>query len=388
MCGQRPQAYRTVILNKKVNFALPIIIRLIYLSWSYYTCSPQITRKTKGGENLTIIYTILIFGLIIFVHELGHFVVAKLSKVTVKEFSLGMGPAILKFRPKETLYALRLFPIGGYVAMEGEDEDSPDDNAFNKKSVPKRIAICIAGATMNLLLGFAIIGMTLIGSDSFGTTTVAKFNENATTSESGLMEGDKILKANNSPIFIDKDIIFEVVRDDNGIMDIQVLREGEKVLLSDVKFKVSGEGQQKQIDFDFKVTSKKMTIFSGIERAFKETVSLARNSWVSVGDLFTGKVKFTELSGPVGVGQVVGEAAKMGISSLASIAAFISISIGMFNLLPFPALDGGRVIFLLIEAIRRKPIPTKYEAYINGVGMILLFGLMIVITLKDVMNLF
>lgn len=337
---------------------------------------------------MTIIYTILIFGLIIFIHELGHFVVAKLCKVTVKEFSLGMGPALLKFKPKETQYSLRLFPIGGYVAMEGENEESEDENAFGKKSVPKRTAICIAGAAMNLLLGFSIIAFSLIGVKHYNSTTVAEFKADASTSQTGLVVGDKIVKINKTSIFTDKDIVFEIMRDADGVVDMQVMREGEKVKLEDVTFTVSGTEQEKQIYLDFMVKAQSPSFFGGISRAFKETVSLARNSWASIGDLITGKVNIMELSGPVGVGQVVGQAAKMGFASVLSIAAFISISIGMFNLLPFPALDGGRIVFFLIEAVRRKPIPQKYEAYINGVGLILLFGLMIVITFKDILGLF
>ncbi len=337
---------------------------------------------------MTILYTIIIFGLIIFIHELGHFIVAKLCKVTVKEFSLGMGPAILKFRPKETLYALRLFPIGGYVAMEGEMEESEDENSFAKKSVSKRIAICVAGAVMNLILGFSIIAFSLIGVKHYNSTTVAQFKADASTSQTGLAVGDKIVKINKTTIFTDKDIVFEILRDTDGVVDMQVIRDGGRVKLPDVKFTVSGEGEKKDIYLDFMVKAQNPSFFAGIGRAFKETVSLARNSWASIGDLITGKINIMELSGPVGVGQVVGQAAKMGFKSLLSIAAFISISIGMFNLLPFPALDGGRIVFYVIEAIRRKPIPQKYESYINGAGLILLFGLMIVITFKDIFTLF
>lgn len=336
---------------------------------------------------MTILYTVLIFGLIIFIHELGHFIVAKLCKVTVKEFSLGMGPAILKFKPKVTQYSLRLFPIGGYVSMEGELEESDDENSFNKKSVPKRIAICIAGATMNLILGFAIIAFSLIGAENYNSSTVAQFKADASTSQTGLAVGDKIVKVNKTKILIDNDIVFEIMRDDDGVVDMEVMRDGKKVKLPDVEFTVSGEGAERSIYLDFMVKAQEPSFFNGISRAFNETVSLARNSWVSIGDLISGNINFKELSGPVGVGKVVGQAAKLGFSKVISIAAFISISIGMFNLLPFPALDGGRIVFFIIEAIRRKPIPQKYEGYINGIGLILLFGLMIVITFKDILSL-
>ena len=337
---------------------------------------------------MTIIYTILIFGLIIFIHELGHFIVARLCKVKVNEFSLGMGPAILKIQPKDTLYALRLLPIGGYVAMEGELDDSEDANSFAKKSVIKRIAICAAGATMNLLLGFLIIAFTLVGASQYNSTTVAQFKDDASTSQTGLQEGDKIVKMNNTTIFTDKDIVFEIMRDTDGVIDMEVMRDSQRVELANVEFTVSGEGAQKQIYLDFMVNPEKASFFGGIGRAVRETISLARNSWASIGDLVTGKIKIMELSGPVGVGQVVGQAAAVGFKSVLSIAAFISISIGMFNLLPFPALDGGRIVVYIIEAIRRKPLPQKVEGYINATGLILLFGLMIVITFKDIIGLF
>lgn len=367
---------------------------------------------------LTVIYTIIIFGLIIFVHELGHFIVAKLCGVRVKEFALGMGPAIFKKQGKETLYSLRLFPIGGYAAMEDENdgiydnkeitgkadeepkasendavpEDSQEtdnrDGSFSNKSATKRIAISAAGAVMNLLLGFLIIACTLIGVKSYATTTVAEFRDGAMSAQSGLMVGDKIVKINKSTMFTDRDIVFEMLRDGDGVYDMQVIRNGERLKLNDVSFETQENDSKITVVFDFVVKSQKASFFGGISRAFKETFSLARNSWASIGDFVTGKVSVTELSGPVGVGQVVSQAAKIGFMSILSLVSFISISIGMFNLLPFPALDGGRIVIYIIEIIRGKPINRKVEAYINAFGLILLLGLMVLITFKDILNLF
>lgn len=337
---------------------------------------------------MAIIYTVLIFGLIIFIHELGHFIAARASKVTVNEFSIGMGPALFKKKVKKTLYSLRILPIGGYVAMEGENDDSEDENAFIKKSVIKRIIICAAGATMNLILGFLLIGSTFIGVDRIGTTTISGFRDDSVSNQYGLMSGDKILKINNSTIFTDRDIVFEIFRDDNGVMPILVLRDNEKVLLEKVTFKVDELDAEKSLYIDFSVKGEDLTIMGGLKSAALETVSIARNSIISVVDLISGKIPFTELSGPIGVGQVVGQVAKTNFKNLINIAAFISISIGMFNLLPFPALDGGRILLLLIEAVRRKRIPVKYEGYINMAGLLMLFTLMIVITFKDIFFLF
>lgn len=353
---------------------------------------------------MSVIYTILIFGIIIFIHELGHFIMAKLNGVRVNEFALGMGPAILKYQGKETLYALRLLPIGGYAAMEGENdtiEEKTDgeieipktksekalSHSFSDKSTFKRIIICAAGPIMNLILGFLITACTLIGATSFATTTISSFRENSVTNE-WLMVGDKVVKVNKTSILTDRDIVFEALRDDDGIMDFTVIRNGERVLVEDVKFTTTEKDGEKSLYFDFTVLPQEVNFFTSVSRAARETISLARNSWASIGDLITGKVPFSELSGPVGVGKVVSEAAKVGFMSVVSLAAFISISIGMFNLLPFPALDGGRIVIYAIEAIRRKPISPKAEGYLNAVGLIVLLLLMVVITFKDVISLF
>lgn len=337
---------------------------------------------------MSIIYTILIFGAIIFIHELGHFIVAKLCNVKIREFALGMGPTIAKIRGKETLYSLRLFPIGGYVSMEGENEESEDERAFNKKSSLKKIAICSAGAIMNLVLGFVIILCTLIGDKVFTTTTIAKFKEDAISPKTGLMVNDTIVKMNGSRVYTDRDVVFEALRDDDGIITMTVKRDGEKVELPDVAFKVEGEGEKRSIYLDFVVYGEKPTVLNTVSYAFKSTFSLARNSWKSVIELFTGKVSLMDLSGPVGVGKVVGEAAKFGAESLFNLMAFISISVGMFNLIPFPALDGGQIVIFAAEGITRKKISETVKGYINLVGLILLFGLMIVVTAKDIITLF
>lgn len=337
----------------------------------------------------TIVLTVLIFGLIIFVHEFGHFITARMTGVKVNEFALGMGPAIWKKQGKETLYALRLLPIGGYCAMEGEDEDSEDVNSFRNKSVPRRILICAAGATMNIILGFVLTLTTFIGEPYYSSKTVAVFNtEDALSQQTGLMIGDEIQKVNGGSIFIANDIVFELLRDDDGVVTMDVIREGNPVHLDAVEFKVTGEGAEASLDLDFKVLAEPASVFGAIGQTCGTTVSLVRNTWVSVLDLITGNIGISELSGPVGVGEVVGQAAAIGWQSVVSIAAFISISIGIFNLLPFPALDGGRIVFLIIEGIRRKPINPKYEGWINAAGLILLFGLMIIVTCKDIIGLF
>lgn len=354
---------------------------------------------------MSIIYTILIFGIIIFIHELGHFIVAKLSKIAVYEFSLGMGPTIFKYQSKKrqkddiveidgedvntsTKYSLRLLPIGGYVAMGEDDELTDNKNSFNSKPIWKRMAVILAGAAMNLLLGFIIMLCIYSTQPVYNSATVAEFMPDATTQASGLQVGDKIVKMNKTTVFNDRDIVFEMMRDPDSLIDVKVLRDGEKVLLPQVKFNTKGEGASRELIIDFKVVGVKRTVFSAIDYTFRNTVSLARNSWSSIGDLFTGTVKVSDLSGPVGVGQVVDQATGIGFEAVMLLAAFITISVGMFNLLPFPALDGGRFVLLILEAIRKKPINRKVETAINGIGLMLLFGLMILVTFKDIVKLF
>lgn len=337
---------------------------------------------------LSIVITVLIFGVIIFIHEFGHFLAARAVGVTVNEFSIGMGPAIFQKQGKRTKYTLRALPIGGYCAMEGEEEDSEDENSFRNKSVPKRILICIAGPVMNLLLGLLITIGALIGSKYYSSTTVAVFKEDAISMESGLQVGDRIVKMNHLSILSDQDIVLEALRDDDGAIDMVVVRDGERVTLPQVQFAVQGEGEERSLYLDFKVLAVDAGVPSCLSYATRRTISLVRSTWISIGDLITGRAGFSELSGPVGVGQAVGEAAKNGARSLVSLAAFLSISIGMFNLFPFPALDGGRVLFLLIEAVRRKPVSAKVEGIVNLAGLLCLFALMIAVTFKDIWNLF
>lgn len=337
---------------------------------------------------MPVIYTILIFGTIIFIHELGHFIVAKLCKVTIHEFSLGMGPTLLKKQGKVTKYSLRLLPIGGYVAMAGEDGETDDPNSLKKKPKWQRVLILLAGATMNLILGFIILLCIYSSHPVYNSTIVAQFAPNATTEATGLQVGDEIVKMNKTTIVSDQDIILEIYRDSDSKIDMKVIRDGEKISLPGVQFDTSGQGAEKKMNLDFSVQGVERSVFSAIDYTFRNSFSLARNSVTSIGDLFTGTVKFDELSGPVGVGEVVHQASGMGFESVMRLVALITISIGMFNLLPFPALDGGQIAIIIIELIIRRPINPKVEAAINGVGLIFLLGLMIVITFKDIINLF
>ena len=336
---------------------------------------------------------ILFFGLLISIHELGHFTFAKLFKVKVNEFALGMGPAIFKKKRGDTLYALRLLPIGGYVSMEGEDAESQDENAFNRKKVWQRIIIVAAGAIMNLILGVVIVATVLSMEDLIGTNQILEFHKDAISQQTGLKVGDEFLEIDGHRVFSDTDISFLMGRSDDGVFDMTVLRDGEKVELKDVTFKTEKDGKYTFITYDFIILGEETNFFNVVENSFRRSASIARLVWLSFFDLVTGRYGLTDLSGPVGTVNVIADAAagavesKDGLITALTMMAFISINIGIFNLIPLPALDGGRLFFLIIEGIRRKPINPKYEGYVHGAGLALLLLLMLVVTFNDIVTL-
>ena len=336
---------------------------------------------------------ILFFGLLISIHELGHFTFAKLFKVKVNEFALGMGPALFKKKKGETTYALRLLPIGGYVSMEGEDEESEDENAFGRKKVWQKIIIVAAGAVMNLILGLVIVSVVLSMEDLIGTNKILYFHENAVSQQTGLRKNDEILVIDGHRVFSDMDIAFLMSRSDDGIFDMTVRRDGKKVELNDVTFQTEKDGKYTFITYDFVVLGEEPGIVNVFTNSFKRAASITRLVWLSLFDLVTGRYGLTDLSGPVGTVNVIADAAasaavsKDGLITALTMMAFISINIGIFNLLPLPALDGGRLFFLIIEGIRRKPLNPKYEGLIHGIGLALLLLLMLVVTFNDIVNL-
>ncbi len=335
-----------------------------------------------------IVLTVVLFGVLIFVHEFGHFITAKLSGIRVNEFAIGMGPVLLKWGKGETKYSLRLFPIGGFTSIEGESEASDAPGSFSAAKVSNRIVVIVSGAAMNLLLGFLILIVVVSRQTAIGTTTVAQFEENA-TSNSLLQVDDKILKVNGTRINIDYDMVYAMMRDSDGAIDMQVLRNGEKIDLEGVPFTTETlEDGSVATTLDFKVYGQRKTVLGVLRQSFFYTGTVAKLVWTSLIDIVTGKFGINQLSGPVGVASAVGEATSMGLSSFLMLAAFITINLGVFNLLPIPALDGGRLLFLLIEAVRGKPINPKYEGFVHALGFVLLFVLMIVVTFNDILRLF
>lgn len=356
----------------------------------------------------TVLLTILIFGVIINLHELGHFFFAKLFGVKVEEFSFGMGPLIYSKKRGETQYSIRLFPIGGFVAMEGEEEDSKDARAFCNRPSWQRFLILFAGAGMNILLGLCLLGYTTSQMNLLGTNVVARLTE-GTASATYLQPGDRIVSVNgcNTPGY--NDVVFQLIRDEDGVVDLTVLRggdltmtrwertlagfgigeknPGERVALT-VPFEMEDiEDGLRTLKIDFVFLGAECTLGNSVYYTFQQTVSTVKQVWYSLLDIITGRFGLSQLSGPVGTATVIQEASNQGLSSLVTLVAYITINVGVFNLLPFPALDGGRLFFLLVGALFRRPIPQKYEAYINAAGMMLLLFFVGVVTFSDVMKL-
>ena len=402
-----------------------------------------------------IIIGILMFLLIILIHEFGHFTVAKLCKMKVNEFSIGMGPAILKKQKGETLYSLRLLPIGGFVSLD-EDVENDDPDSFRNKPVWMRILVIAAGAFMNFVLGFIFCIVSVLCNDNISTTTVAKFYDGAVSSQQ-LMAGDRIDSINGMKIFTTMDISFQLTNSDSreegsGFYkyDFVVIREGKAVELKEVRFaskayaqfladytslvgesekyaklpteyfdisdnsyteafvsleksdsdfavkfkeiadkyKAGYETETNNLFLDFIVYGVKKDFVSVITAACKTFVSDARLIWISLINLLTGTYGLNEMSGPVGVVQSVGTVASFGIGSLLTLAALIAINVGIVNLLPIPAMDGGRLVFLIIEAIRRKPIKAEHEGLVHFIGIVALMLLMVIVTFNDIARIF
>lgn len=336
---------------------------------------------------MSIVIAILLFGFMIFFHELGHFATAKWSGVKVNEFSIGMGPKVISKTFGETAYSLRLLPIGGFVAMEGEDEESDDERSFMSCPVWKRIIITSAGAIMNLILGFAVVFILTCGQQLIGTTTVATFAENASSADY-LMVDDVILAVNGEKSGCDYDIIYSLIRDTDGKVSMDVLRNGEKLHLDEVVFDMQEVGEAKSIILDFSIYGEEPNIFGRISYALRWTWSLVKLVWHSLGDIISGEFGISQLSGPIGVTDTISDAvASTNYKGILLILAVVTVNLGVFNLLPLPALDGGRIFFMVIELFRGKPINQKVESIIHATGMALLFLLMIIVAYNDIARL-
>jgi regulator of sigma E protease len=322
-------------------------------------------------------------------HELGHFTVAKLCHIKVNEFAVGMGPAIFKIKRGETLYALRILPIGGYCAMEGEDEDSPDERAFNSRPIWQRMLVLIAGAFTNIITGFILIVIITSMSGLIGTSIVAKFDAKSTSNAAGGMKvGDEITRINGASVHVTSDIMYDLVLDSDGVVDIQVKRAGQIVNLKNVRFPMVSDGNGgKVMSLDFKVLGENRSFSRVMHESYYQTISMVRLVWMTFFELFKGRFGLKDLAGPIGTTAAVGQAASYGILNLLNVAALIAVNLGVVNLFPLPALDGGRLLFLVVEAIRHKPVNPRYEGYVHFVGFAMLMLLMVVVSYNDILRL-
>ena len=334
------------------------------------------------------VVAVLLFLMMIIIHEFGHFIFAKMLGVRVNEFSVGFGPTLFKHQGKETLYSVRLIPFGGYCAMEGEDESSNDSRAFCNKAAWRRFLIVAAGAIFNIIFGFVLVLIYFAPAGAIATNTVASFSKDATSVNYGLKEGDEILAVDGRRCLTANEIAyaFSAVKDNK--IDLTVKRNGEKQLLKNVEFKLTEQDGIRYLTRDFDFYYAKNNFKTYISQSFKYTVSFGRTVWFSLVDLIGGRYSLNQVSGPVGVASALGQATKIGLDSLLPMLCLITINLGIFNLLPIPALDGGRLVFLLFEMIARKPVPQKYEAIVHGVGFIILMGFVALVTLKDIIGFF
>lgn len=329
---------------------------------------------------LTAIAAIFVFLMVILVHEFGHFAVAKLVGIKVNEFSIGMGPKLVQKKKGETEYTVRLLPIGGYVKMEGEDESSKDPRSFGNVSVLSRIGVVIAGAIMNFILAIIVLSVVSYGA-GMPTNKIEKTQVNSPADNIGLMSGDTILSINGKETKSWGKVANSINKSDpEKELEIIIERQGQ-----DKTFMIKPTIEEGRTIIGI-VPSYEQSISSAIKGGFEKTFMFLNLMFDFVSMIFKGKVSTKDLSGPIGVIHEVGVAAKLGIFNLLYILGFISVNLGFFNLLPIPALDGSRIIFLLIELVRGKPIDPDKEGFIHLIGFVLLISLMLLVTYRDIIK--
>ncbi len=344
-----------------------------------------------------LILALLLMGLLVFVHELGHYLTARLCHVTIYEFSIGMGKRLGGFTSRKTgiQYSFRLLPIGGYVSMAGEDEEVDDPNAFNKKNVWQRMLILVAGAGMNVLTGFLAMLVLTVGMSAAGyrlpSTTIAEFSEAAPSYVTGLELGDRIISIDGVKVHSGYDLSYEIMFNAYEPVDVVVERDGRELLIPEVHFPSGIEEGIHLGSMDFNVYAMQTTPGNILKTTFWRSISSIKMVFDSIGGLITGRFTLASMSGPVGVASAVSDVASQPMAgwNILYLFALIAMNLGVMNLLPIPALDGGRLFFRLVEVIRfGKPVKPELEARIHGAGMLLLLLFTAVIALKDVFMLF
>ena len=345
-----------------------------------------------------IVFALIIFGLIVTIHEFGHFICAKLSGIKVLEFSVGMGPKLLQKRFGETAYSLRLLPLGGFCAMEGEDSSEENPRSFRNAKLWKRVIVLAAGAGMNFLLGLVMCTIMVSMYEVIPSTTVSgfsgKINDDgsktyyAQSYHTGRRHGDKIVKIDGTAIYsyLDIDYLFSTFKSETH--DVVVKRDGKRVELSDVTFHDDASGGI----MDFGLVYDEKGVLSVMKCSGETALSMGHIVGMSLKQMITGKLGKEQISGPVGVVTSINDSTQQAESTedlvfmLVYMTALITINVGIFNLLPIPGLDGGRLLFCLIELVRRKPVKPEHEGYVHLAGMVLLFGVLIFATFNDIMR--
>lgn len=377
---------------------------------------------------ITLLAAVFVFGAVIAIHEFGHFAVAKLCGVQVNEFSIGMGPVLLKKMHHGTQYSLRALPVGGFVALEGEEspesqqaeredrsdleerplsqrsgaDSSPNGEALNGEDLSQptgkplneapvwqRALIMAAGACMNFLLGFVVMAILLAAQNEPITSRVIyAVEDGALCGQTGLEAGDKVLAVNGRRCFVANDMLYELMRTEDYSASFTVLRDGKKVELPRVQFDTwQDEDGETHMSLGFTVYGIRKTPVNVIKEAWNSVLYYGRIIFTSLMDLLRGRESINDLSGPVGIVTAIGQAASYGWQDLLELLALITVNVGIFNLLPFPALDGGKVVFLLIEGVTGHAVPEKIQSSLTLAAFALLFALMIFATYNDIVRL-
>lgn len=333
---------------------------------------------------ITIISSIIIFLLVILIHEFGHFIVAKMNGVSVLEFSIGMGPKLFQRESNGTLYSLRMLPVGGYCQLEGEDEENDSPNSLNNQSPLVRLKVILAGAIMNFILAFILL--ILLMSVSRVSTEVSGVIKDSPAYSSGIQTGDQIVSINGENVS-DGEELLKSIKESQGDLNIGVIRNSQSKNIK-VTPRLEKNIRKIGVNFQEEYNIKNFSIVKGFKKGLITFLNLTGMLYKFLGMLITGQLGLGGVSGPVGVVKEIGNVAKTGVANLIFLLAYININLGVFNLLPIPALDGGRAIFILIEMIFGKKISQEKEGYIHMVGLILLLALIAIVTIKDVIKLF
>ena len=347
---------------------------------------------------MTILFAILLFSFLIFIHELGHFAAAKLSGVQVNEFALFMGPAIFQKQVGETLYSIRCIPLGGYCAMEGEDEETENPRSFQKAAWWKRLIILVAGAFMNFVAGVLIFCIVFLPAAQVIEPVITSFTDCSLVSgENGLQAGDRFLSIDGEKIYVHSDVNTLLSLSAKDVHDVVVLRDGEEISLPGVLKPHTCEDEEGNtyVHYGFSYGEvRELDLAGRLDYLWRNVRNTVRSVRLSLQMLISGQAGIQDMSGPVGIVSIMSDVAEQSEDALTALmnmlyfGGYIAINLAIMNLLPIPALDGGRVVGLLIstayEAVTKKRLNPKYEGIIHGVGMVLLLILMAVIMFKDV----